>query len=398
MANTTLTVDVILKEAQRIFKNETSFLQSMDRQYDRSYEAHGAKEGDTIRIKQPQRYSYRTGKTVDVQDNVENSVSLARSSQGGVDLKFSSKELTLDISRFSELYLRPAMQTIASNVENTILQTAYKSVYNAVTLPTTALDRADLINAGTKLDLFSAPRGGMARFAVLNPEGQGDLVNDSSSLFNPSANISRQYLTGAMGNAYGFEVAMSQNIPGHTVGTQDGAYLMSAAGTEGASTISVDTGTGTILEGDILTIAGVNAVNRVTGADTGVLQQFVVTADYAGGAGDISISPSLTTVGAYKTISALPANNAAVTVLGTANTAYPQNLAFHKQAFAFATVDLEIPKGANVGMSGRSVEDGVSIRMVEFYDGINDDSYYRLDILYGFVAVTPEWACRIYGV
>ena len=401
MANTTLTVDVVLKEAHRLFKNETPLIQSMNRQYDKSYEYAGAKSGDTIRIKQPQRYSYRTGKKVDVQDNKENSVSLAKTSQGGVDLKFSSKELTLDITQFSKLYLRPAMQTITSNVENDIWTDAYQSTYNAVTLPSTALDATDMLNAGVKLDNASCPRGGMSRYGCLSPQGQADLAaGPSTQQYNPTKVISRQYMTGQMGEAYGFDFAMGQNVASHTTGGYDAAYITDGAGVEGAATLDVDTGAGTIKKGDIFTVDDVYGVNRVTGKSTGVLQQFVVLTDSAGTGGvTLDISPSLITVGAYATISALPANGAGVDFLGTASTAYPQNLLFHPDAYAFATCDLEIPKSANVGgMTGRSVEDGISLRMVEFYDGINDDTYYRLDVLYGFVAVTPEWGCRVYGV
>ena len=398
MSNTTLTVDVIMKEAHREFRNETPFLQSMDRQYDRSYEAHGAREGDTIRIKIPQRYLYRSGKTVDVQNNEEQSVSLARSSQGGVDLRFSSKELTLDINRFNELYLRPAMHTIAANIEKDILEQASDAVYNAVALPATALDRADITGARAILNRFSTPSDRMGRYLVLSEDGEADLTDNNSSIFNPSAEISRQYLNGSLGRIYGFESSYSQQVNSHTTGGYDANYVTNGVGVEGASTLAVDTGTGTIKKGDIFTIAGVNSVNRVTGQDTGKLQQFVVTADSAGGGVTLSISPSLTTSasGAYAFISALPADGAALTFLGTASTAYKQALAYHRQAFAFGTVDLEIPRGSNVGLTGRSTENGVSMRLVEFYDGKNDDTYYRIDILYGFIPVTPEFACRIY--
>ncbi len=400
MANSILTADIVLKEFHRKFKNNTAFLGAIDKQYDDSYKSHGAKAGDTIRIKQPQRLLYRTGKTVDVQPMDENSVDLPRTSQAGVDLRFSSKEKTLDITDFSRIYLGPAVSTIVSNMELAIMTTAYQQVSNCVTLPTGGvIDSADILDAGVLLDNGSCPRDGMERSCIVNPLGQADLAGATSTVFNPSRVIGKQYLSGQMGEAYGFNFGMCQNIPTHTTGSYDGAYVCDGAGVEGASELDVKTGTGTFTLGDAFSIANVNSVNRLTGESTGRPQVFrVTTAEASGGSVTLAIAPSLTTVGAYRTIDALPVGDAAITEIGTASTAYPQNMAFHKSFAAFGTCDLEIPKSNIGGLTGRSVEDGISIRMVEFYDGVNDDTYVRFDILYGFVVVVPEFAARIYGV
>ena len=199
MANTTLTADIILKEAHRVFKNNTPFLQGMSRQYDGSFAAHGAKEGTDIRIRKPQQYTVRTGKTINVQNNVESSVTLSRSTQKGIDLSFSSQELTTDISRFSELYITPAMNTLAADIEADILTTAYQSTYNMVgtagTDPATALVH---LQAGAKLDEFATRRDGM-RSNVLNPAGQAATVDGLKGLFQASEKIRDQYNSGNMG-------------------------------------------------------------------------------------------------------------------------------------------------------------------------------------------------------
>lgn len=395
MANTTLTADLILKEAHRLFKNNTPFLQGMYRDYDGTYEAAGAKAGESIRIRKPMQYTVRVGKTANVQDNVENSVTLTKATQKGIDLKFSSAELTQDINRFSELYIRPAINVLASDIENDIMTQAVNSVSNQV--GTEGVDPASFLvhtQAGAKMTNFSTPPDGM-RSNVLNPNGMATTVDALKGLFQDSTRIRSQYMNAQMGTGLGFEFAETPNVPVHVSGTSDGAYLVNGASQTG-STLAVNTGTGTYTIGDVFTIAGVNAVNPTTHQTTGQLQQFVVTAAFAGGAGNVSISPAITVTGPNQTVTASPANGAAITEAAgfTAGASNAVNLAYHKYAFAFGTVDLDMPP---VEYKAREVVDGISLRLIGDYDIINDDVIYRLDILYGFVAVTPEWACRIAG-
>jgi len=396
MANTTLTTDIVLKEGQRLFKNNTPFLQGMTRQYDGSYSVMGAETGSDMRIRKPMKYSVRTGKTVNVQDNIENSVTLSKTIMKGVDLKFSSAELTQDISRFSELYIKPAINVLASDIENDIMTRAVNATYNQVgTEGTNPSSASTILDAGAKLDDFSAYMNG-DRSIVLNPFSMASTVDGLKGLFNNQVEVGKQYIKGQMGSALGFDFASTANVPSHTSGTSDGAYLVNGASQTGSSLI-VDTGSGTYTVGDVFTIAGVNAVNPTTKIDSGQLQQFVVTAAHASGAGTISISPAITVTGSQQTVTASPANNAAITeatgfVAGATNRV---SLAYDKMAYAFGTVDLDMPSALPSEARAREVVDGISMRLLNYYDGNNDDTIWRLDILYGFVAVTPEWAVRI---
>jgi hypothetical protein len=63
------------------------------------------------------------------------------------------------------------------------------------------------------------------------------------------------------------------------------------------------------------------------------------------------------------------------------------SLLYHKEAFAFATADLVMPKG--VDFAAREVMDGISMRIVRQYD-INSDKFpCRLDVLYGYKTHPP---------
>ena len=68
---------------------------------------------------------------------------------------------------------------------------------------------------------------------------------------------------------------------------------------------------------------------------------------------------------------------------------------FHKNAFALVMVPLVKPPGA-VDVSRQSYK-GTSVRVIPVYDGTNDVSKWRLDILFGGAAIDPRLATRING-
>jgi|GEM_PF-5846577 len=391
MANTILTADLVLKEVGRRFDNKVPFLSSMTRSYDNSYQAYGAKGGESIRIKKPGKVVVGEGKTLVEADATETSVTLTKATQLNVGMRFSSKELTTDITEFGPLHAEPAAAAIASKVEKKILETVYKQVYNTVTLPVTSVDKDDVLNATIKLNQFEAAG---KRYGVISPKVNGQLVSGNASLFNPVPSVSRQYMQGEIGEIYGVDMAWTNNLPAHTTGNYNGAHVIDGAGQTG-STLTVKTGTGVPTAGDVFVIAGVYGVNPVTLEDTGELQQFVVGAGAS--ATSWPITPALSVTGNTKTVTALPADGAAITEVGTASTVYPQQLIYTEQAFAFGVADLELP-GVSKFESRLVTKGGMSMRLIKDYQISNDDCIYRLDCLFGIVTVSPEFACRIYGV
>lgn len=402
--NTILTADVIVKEGLALFANNTPFLRGVRRGYDKSYAVGGAAEGDTIRIKRAQRATYRTGKAASVGKYLEEYVSFARSTQIGSDIRFGSAELRQDIGTFSKEILRPAINTLAANLEATILTSAYQGTYNLVGTAGSAIATwAPLGDAQAKLDNFSAPQDG--RSLILNPVARSSFINGVGGNFNPADTIRNQYVSGRMGDVAGFSAATTVNVATHTVGTYGTTTLaVNDTVAEGDAVITLDGASAsapTAKKGDVFTIAGVYAINPLNKQSTGQLMQFVVTADKTGsgnGFTDLAISPTIyaSTNDPRQNVTALPLNDAVVTFVGTQTTAYKQNLAYHMDAFAFGTVDL--PLYGNTDFEARDVMDGVSMRIEKVVDGINDDFLYRIDILYGFAVVNPEFSCRVIGV
>jgi hypothetical protein len=344
----------------------------------------------SLKIRLPNQYSVRSGATLSAQDTTEASTTLQVATQKGVDLNFTSADLTMSLDDFSTRILEPAMSVLAAAIESDALSMR-KEVYQQVNNTGAVVTFGKVLEGRKKLVDSLAPAG--VWNALLNTTDGVNLVDALKGLFQDSKEVATQYREGKMGRGAGFDFMESTHLSTQTRGSGNGAYLVNDTVASGDSVVTVDTGTGTIKKGEIITFAGVNSVHPETKADSGVLQQFVVTADYAGGAGDISVSPAFISTGATQNVSALPADNAAITIAGTASTNYGQSLLFHPDAFAFATADLVMPSG--VDFARREVLDGVSMRVVRQYD-INADRFpTRIDVLYGYKTIRPQLACRL---
>jgi len=400
MANTLLTPTAVTREALRILHQKLTFIGSINRQYDDSFAQSGARIGDTLKIRLPNQYTVRSGRTIDVQDTAESSVSLQVATQKGVDMSFTSADLTLDLDDFSERILEPAMAVLAANIESDALS-MYKDVYQEISDYGATVDLAGALKVLRRL---KASLAGESPFKfLLDLKAEIDLVDALSGLFQDSTRIAEQYRDGVMGRAAGFDFMCTSLMPTHTTGTEGGADTgadVDGADQTGASVTVDGTVTGTFLEGDIITFDGCYDVHPETKTAYPWLKQFVVTSDVSSGYSSIPISPSIVTSGAKQNVSASPTDGGkvnktesddATAVSGSADA--PVSLAYHPDAFTFATADLVMPKG--VDFAARQVYDNISMRVVRDYD-INNDNYpCRIDVLYGYKAIRPERAVRL---
>ena len=404
MSNSILTIDMITRKALEILENNLVITRNVNRQYDDSFAVEGAKIGSTLRIRLPDRALVTDGAALQVQDDNEQFTTLTVASQKHIGVNFTSAELTMQLDDFAERVLKPRISQLASSVDADVAN-SYKAIYNSVGTPgTTPSTSLVLLQAQQKLNEGAAVMS--PRYATVNPAANAGLVEGMKGLFNPTDTVSRQFRNGMMGmGVLGFEeVNMSQSIKQHTTGTRSTSDTILVNGTittEGQSTISIDGGTGsaTVTVGDVFTVANVFAVNPQTRESTGSLQQFTVTAANTASGGawtNIAVSPAMYTPNnALATISAFPQDGAAITFVGAASTQYAQNLVYHKDAITFATADLLLPQG--VDMASRQVHNGISLRVVRQYDINNDRLPCRIDVLYGYSAVRPQMAARIWG-
>jgi hypothetical protein len=397
MANTILTATAVTREALRVLHQKLNFVGTITRDYDESFAKTGAKIGDTLKIRLPNQYVVRTGPTLNAQDTGETSIDLKVQTQKGVDMNFTSVDLTLSLDDFSERVIEPAMSVLAANIESDAL-TMYKDVYNQVNNQAAAATiQKSLLARKLLVDNLSPMNN---REILLNTQDNVDLVDSLKNLFNDQGVVGKQNREGYMGRWSGFNWTETTLLPQHLRGAQTTLYTtdttvaqIPSSATPLAS-LTVAGGTGAGKQGDVFTIAGVFRVHPETKQSTGVLQQFCLTADYAGGNGVIAISPSIVTAGGRQNVTVTTTSaTAAISWAGSISTSYGVSLAYQKGAFAFATADMVMPRGLD--WSARENFDGISMRILRQYD-INNDKYpCRLDVLYGFKTIRAQLAARM---
>lgn len=403
MTNTAVTCSIVAKEALPILANMLSFASNVNRDFESEFTGNvsrGYMPGQTINIKRPPRYTYRSGRVAAPQATVETSIPLTLS-QGGCDLNFTSLERTLSFNRLEDK-IRAAMEPVANEIDRQGLQLAKEATFNCIgtpgTLPTTqATALAAITGVNQRLDEMGAPRKDNRRAFIMNPALNAATVQGFAGMFNSQKTLSEQYDSGMMVDSLGLAYAMDQNVAVHTNGTAVVNTNTVAGANQTGAAITTAALNGTITKGSKITFAGVFAVNPQSRQSTGTLAQFVVTADVAAGAVSIPISPAIVTSGAFQNVTASPANGATITIFGTASGSYSANVAYHKDAFTLAMVPMWAPPGGKGVIDvAQETYKGFTIKVTEFYDGVNDNSIMRLDVLFGWAATYPELAC-VYG-
>lgn len=402
MSNSVLTIDTIATAAVAILDNELVMAKQVYRglESDFNKKVNGYEVGDTVSMRRPTDFTVRTGATAANQDIVEGKVALTVDQQNGIDFGFTSAELTLKIEDLSERVIKPAMVQLANKVD-TDLMALYKYVPKWAGTPGQTINSYNDFAAGPQLlDEYAVPAD--QRSAVLSPADHWGLLGSQTALYIQDA-AKGAYRNGSLGMIGGVDTYMAQNVPTHTTGSD-------LSGTVGASitssTISyasvkdslqqtITTSSVNMNAGDIFTIAGVYAVNPVTKATLPFLKQFTCIS-YS--SNSLVMYPAMVWSGAFQNVAVVGVtdlNGQAITGVGTASTGYRQNMIFHRNAFALAMVPMVSPPGA-VDVSRKSYN-GTSVRLIPTYDGTNDRSNFRLDVLYGVKAIDPRLATRLSG-
>ena len=411
--NTTLTADIIAKEALMHLDNNLVFAKQVYRGYENEFskKVNGYEVGETISIRRPTDFTVRTNATMATQDVTEGKVALTVNQRRGVDFEFTSQDLTLRIGELGERVIKPAMIQLANSVD-TFLAGMYASVPNWVGTSTKKIGSyADFTKAPERMDELAVPQD--TRAAVLSPSDHWALLGSQTGLFIQDA-AKGAYRKGSLGEIGGVDTFMSQNVLTHTAGTRTngtiGALITAATVTylsvkDSMTQVVALSGLGnakTVNKGDVFTIADVYAVNPVTKARLPFLKQFVAMEDKtADGSGNtnLTIYPAMIWSGAFQNVAVTTGvtdlNTKVVTWFSAAGAQDRQNLVFHKNAFALVMVPLVKPPGA-VDVSRQSYK-GTSVRVIPVYDGTNDVSKWRLDILFGGAAIDPRLATRING-
>ncbi|TPN03816.1 hypothetical protein FJ973_29680 [Mesorhizobium sp. B2-1-3] len=403
MSNTTLTADIIAKEAVMILDNNLVMAKQVFRGYENDFDkkVNGYNIGETLSIRKPTDFTVRNGSTMTAQDVIEGKTSITVDKFKGVDFKFTTQDLTLRIEDLSERVIKPAMVQLANQIDRDLMA-LYASVPNWVGTAGQTIDSyKDFAVGPQRLDEYAVPTDG--RSAVLSPADHWGLLGSQTALYIQDA-AKGAYRQGSLGMIGGVDTYMSQNVPTHITGSD-----LSGTVNQSVTTSTIDYATVkdsmqqtitvaslNLNPGDVFTIANVNGVNPVSKADLGFAKQFTCVS-YS--ANTLVFYPAMIWTGAFQNVAVASGttdlNTAAITAVGTASTGYRQNMMFTEKAFALVSVPLVSPPGA-VDVSRRTYK-GTSVRVIPVYDGINDVSAWRLDMLYGTKAIDPRQALRVSG-
>lgn len=327
--------------------------------------------------------------------------------------------------------LMNAATNLAEKIDAYVLRTTVLASNNWVGTPGEVIDDFDEFNSAyTRLKeegVSDADLRGVLTFA-----DRQKLGNQIGKLSAPDAEASKAIRVGFKGDLGGIATMFTQQLPALTVGSRaaSGAALINGAsqnknykdvavsGAPGqymSQTIAIDTLTGsqTIKAGEVFTIAGVYAYDNRKGAAVSParLQQFTVLDDATASSGAIAalrIFPAIIVPGsgsggdinvntAHATVDSVPADNAAITWLGTASTAYTPRAIIQKSAVVVNTAPLIMP-ATGQGSRRSLTKVPLSVRMWKHSDFGTGAHSVRFDVALTANVRDRRRICRVNGL
>ena len=375
MGNVFLTPDIIAREFLMLLQSNRVMAGLVYRDHEKEFGP--AKVGATITVGAPPTYELKEfAGSVVVQDSQEKSLSLTLEKHFDITTTVSSTEWTLDLDRFSEKIIAPAVETFAEGIDAYVFS-KYAQVYNQVGAAGDPPDSLEDLAAVEQLmnELRIPARG---RNAAVNPKAKASMMGISAVVQADARGDDGTALKEAsMGRVMGIDWHMAQNVKSHTAGTLSaGTPAVNSSVAVGAKVMDIDGGVGTetIKAGDIFTVAGADGWYGVFTAD--------VTLS-GGAATGVAFEPEA------------PAGGFSDGDLITIVPSHVANLAFHRNAFTLAIVPLEKPRGA---ANATYVNyDGMGIRVVYGYDMDSKVDTISFDLLCGAKCIDPRLALRILG-
>lgn len=427
------------------------FADKVNRQYSDEFAVKNAKIGATCNIRRPPRYLGTFGPALNVEDTNETYIPVTLRNQFHVDVQFTTADLALSMDLFRTRVLKPMLATIANRIDSDGLYYAYQNTALSVGTPGIAPSSyLTFANARALLANEAVPKD-QDKCIVMDPLSMAAATDGVKGLFNPQAVIGQYIKAGMIAKQFaGLDWYEDQNVVAFTTGAQGGTPALTA-NTGGAflttgwaqqgfiQTNGWTASTGVIKVGDVIQIAGVFPANPQSRTQYGnSLKQFVVVApggyvsnpagaaspglafaptaltsgsfnnltgvytSSAGGALSIAIrecvisggqSQNCVTTAAFTATSLLTVNGGT----GNASKLSPQNIVFHRDAFALAFVDLPLPRGVQEAARANDPDIGMSMRMVTQYTINNDALPTRCDVLYGYDGLYTQFAVRAWG-
>ena len=353
MANVILTPDIIAKEALMQLESNLVMAGLVHRDYSKEF----VKVGDTITIRKPAKFVAKNflGE-VENQDLIEGSVDVKMDRYRDITVPITSKEMTLDISDFSEQVIKPAMSAIATAVDEDCLAVGIQNAGNKVSVSAEPSIK-DLANIGKALDKKKAPRDNMRNLVLgVDTTYKYNTLTDFTDI---SASGSSEALRDAtIGKAYTMNTYMSQNTPANVSEEAGTITALKVTGTKGETEFVASDctpATGTLKAGDKIIVNGyVYTVKTDATATSGAIASLEVE---------------------EKVVSTIESAIDATVITKE------HSLGFHRNGLALVTRDLELPAGASKAAIASA--NGLSVRVVYGYDQDTKTDKISFDIIYG---------------
>lgn len=410
MSNVFETQQKITNAFLLLLKNELVMGKLVTTKFDKDFSKETVAVGDTVKVRRPPEFIVRDGATMSAQDAKVGTVDVTIDKQKGVDVSFTSKELTLDVDELLKNQMMKAKAAVlAQQIDSDLIG-------ETIEFPHWVGTPGQLINSAS--DFFVGVQRAMELsipmddlHGILSPADHFALAGSFTALSASDSTVKTAIEKAKLPMVGGVQPYVSQNVVNLVVGTRAASGAAQVNGnsqnvtydsvrTTYTQTLNVNNLTAghTIKRGEVFTIANVNAVNPRSKADLGYLQKFVVTADVTAtdGTAALTIANPIITSGAYQTVTAAPVSGAAITWMGTASTAYAQNAIFHRGSIALVGAKLEEPK-SGIYAYATDPDTGLSIRTWSQSDITNDLHSTRIDVLYGVCNLDTRLGVRLSG-
>lgn len=379
--------------------------------FDKEFSNETVAVGDTVKVRRPPEFTVRDGATFSAQDLKVGTVDVKIDKQKGVDVNLTSKEETLDVDQLlKNQTMKAKAAALAQQVDADLIGETLEFAHWAGTPGQVINSAADFFVGVRRAMELSIPMDDLN--AILSPVDHFALAGSFTGLYASDSTVKLAIEKAKLPMIGGVTPYVSQNVINLTVGSRAAS---GAAQVDGASqnvtyddvrtTFSQElklknmTEGHTIKRGEVFSIANVNAVNPRSKVSLGYVQQFVVLADKtvdSAGKATVTVANPIITSGAYQTVDAAPADSAAVTWMGTASTAYAQNVIFHRGSIGLVGAKLVEPK-SGVYNYATDPDTGLSIRTWSQSDIANDLHSTRIDVLYGVVNLDRRLGVRLSG-
>lgn len=410
MANVFAVQQKITNAFLLLLKNELVMGKLVTTKFDKEFSNETVAVGDTVKVRRPPEFIVRDGATMSAQDAKVGTVDVTIDKQKGVDVSFTSKELTLSVDDLlKNQIIKAKAAVLAQQIDSDLIGETLEFPHWVGT-PGQLINSASDFFVGVQRAMeLSIPMDDL--HGILSPADHFALAGSFTALSASDSTVKTAIEKAKLPMVGGVQPYVSQNVINLTVGTRAAASAAQVNGnsqnvtyddvkTTFTQTLNINNLTAghTIKRGEVFSIANVNAVNPRSKVDLGYVQKFVVLADATAtdGTAAITIANPIITSGAYQTVNAAPVTGAAITWLGTASTAYAQNAIFHRGSIALVGAKLEEPK-SGIYAYASDPDTGLSIRTWSQSDITNDAHATRVDVLYGVANLDRRLGVRLSG-